>query len=444
MGQLDASIVSLAFPVLRTEFETTLGAVQWVGLSYLLVLVALVPAVGRLADMVGRKLLYTYGFIGFIVGSALCGFAPNLLWLDIFRAFQALGAAMMQANSVAIITHAMPREKLGRGIGVQGAAQALGLSLGPAVGGLLIGLGGWRWIFFVNVPVGLVGTIAGWYLIPRSRDLHKGARFDWAGLALFVPALSALLIALSYGNELGWTSGAVVGALIGAGMLAIAFVARERSTKMPMIDLALFTRATFSAGIASGLLSYLVLFGSLFVAPFFLEADLGLSPAGTGALLTALPIALGLTAPLAGHAADRLGPRLPTVAGMLVAAVALAMLSFAHDGALVIGAEFTLLGIGLGLFTPANNAAIMGAAPPHHAGMASGVLNMTRGLGTSLGLSLTGAVFALVAGSRADPALVAEGFSASTLFLAAMAIVAAILAALRGKTRIASTPVLVE
>jgi MFS family permease len=383
MGQLDASIVSLAFPTLQRDFHATLGAVQWVGLSYLLVLVALVPAVGRAADMAGRKLLYIYGFVVFTVGSALCGIAPGLLALDGFRALQALGAAMLQANSVAIIALAAPREKLGRAIGIQGAAQALGLSLGPAVGGVLIAAGGWRLIFFVNVPAGILGAAAGWFLIPRSRELQERTRFDWLGLALFAPGLSALLVALSYGNE-------------------------------------------------SGLLSYLVLFGALFVTPFFLESDRGLSPGATGALLTALPIALGLVAPLAGRAADKLGARPLTVAGMAVSAAALVLLALAHETTALVGAWLALLGVGLGLFTPANNAAIMGAAPRAQSGSASGVLNMTRGLGTSLGLSLTGLVFAIVAGAHTDPGLVSEGFRAAALFLAGTAVAAGALAALRG------------
>lgn len=434
MGQLDASIVSLAFPTLAREFDATLGAVQWVGLSYLLVLVSLVPAVGRFADMVGRKLLYTYGFAVFIVGSALCGLAPSLLALDGFRALQALGAAMLQANSVAIIALAVPRRKLGRAIGIQGAAQALGLSLGPAVGGLLIAAGGWRLIFFVNVPAGLVGMIAGWFLIPRSRHLQQRERFDWTGLALFVPALSALLLALSYGNELGWTSAVVLGALAAAVVLAACFVVRERRAPAPMIDLALFSRTAFSAGIASGLLSYLVLFGALFVTPFFLESDRGLSPGATGALLTTLPIAIGLVAPLAGRAADAFGARPLTVAGMLVSAAGLVGLALAHGSTPLVAGELALLGVGLGMFTPPNNAAIMGAAPATHSGMASGVLNMTRGLGTSFGLSLTGLVFGIYAGAHASPDLVAEGFTAAALFLAATAVGAAALGALRGGT----------
>jgi EmrB/QacA subfamily drug resistance transporter len=432
MGQLDASVVSLAFPTLKHDFHATLGAVQWVGLSYLLVLVALVPAVGRYADMVGRKLLYTYGFVVFIVGSALCGLAPSLPLLDGFRALQGLGAAMLQANSVAIIALAVPRERLGRAIGIQGAAQALGLSLGPAVGGLLIAAGGWRLIFWINVPAGIVGTIAGWYLIPRSRELQQRVRFDWSGLALFVPVLSALLLALSYGNELGWSSDVVLVSLVVAVLLGVAFVRAERRASAPMIDPGLFSRIAFSAGIASGLLSYLVLFGSLFVTPFFLEVDRGLSPGATGTLLTALPVALGLVAPLAGRAADTLGARRLTVAGMLISAAALTLLALQRGATSSIALELALLGVGLGLFTPANNAAIMGAAPRAQAGSASGVLNMTRGLGTSLGLSLTGLVFAAVAGTQARPDLVASGFTAAALFLAGAAFVAALLASLRG------------
>jgi EmrB/QacA subfamily drug resistance transporter len=432
MGQLDASIVSLAFPTLRKDFHATLGAVQWVGLSYFLVVIAFVPAVARFADMVGRKLLYTYGFVVFIAGSALCGLAPSLLVLDGFRAVQALGAAMLQANSVAIIVSAVPPRKLGRAIGVQGAAQALGLSLGPAVGGLLIAAGGWRLIFLVNIPVGIVGVVAGLVFIPRSRHLQQRTRFDWLGLALFVPALSTLLVALSYGNDLGWTSVEMLAAFAISVALGLLFLSVERRSQAPMIDLALFARASFSAGIASGLLSYLVLFGALFVTPFFLEVDRGLSPGATGALLATLPIALGLVAPLAGLAADTVGARPLTVVGMLAAAAALTLLAILHNATPIIAGELALLGVGLGLFTPANNAAIMSAVPLAQSGMASGILNTTRGLGTSLGLSLTGLVFAAVAGANARPELVAAAVTASSFFLAATAVAAAVLAALRG------------
>ena len=442
MNQLDASIVTVAFPTLQHDFHATLGAVTWVGLSYLLVLVGLVTGVGRMADMFGRKLLYMYGFVVFIVGSALCGLAPSLLALGGFRVLQAVGAAMLQANSVAIIVLALPREKLGRGIGIQGAAQALGLALGPTVGGLLIALGGWRLIFFVNVPAGIVGTVMAWDLIPRSRHLQPRESFDWLGLALFMPAIAALLSAASFGDHTGWASPVILGLFSAGAFLAVTFVWWERRSPSPMLDLGLFRRAPFAAGIASGLLSYLVLFGTLFVVPFFLERGLHRSPSESGLVLAVMPVALGITAPFAGRSAERLGARPLTVAGMGLAAASLGLLAIFHGSLEVVMAELALLGVGLGLFTPPNNAAIMGSAPRAQSGVASGVLNMTRGLGTSMGLALTGLVFGIVAGSEHAPArLVTRGLAVSAVFLAAVALGAMALAALRGHTELNLDPV---
>ena len=430
MGQLDASIVTLAFPTLQHQFAAPLGAVTWVGLTYLLVLVASVTAMGRLADMVGRKLLYTYGFAVFIAGSALCGLAPGLLALDGFRVLQAVGAAMLQANSVAIIALAVPRRSLGRAIGVQGAAQAVGLALGPAVGGLLLAAGGWRLLFFINVPFGLIGLVAGLLFIPRSRDLAARVRFDWPGLLLFVPAVIAVTAAISLGNVAGWTSPAILGAAVLGVVLAAAFIRRERRTAAPMLDLRLFRNVSFSAGIASGLLSYLVMFGVLLVVPFFLERALGAGSGRTGLELAVMPVALGLVAPLSGRLADRLGPRPLTVAGMLIVAGTLAALALSHPGQPELVAGLALVGAGLGLFTPSNNSAIMAAAPREESGVASGVLNMTRGMGTALGLALTGMVFGLAASP-------AGGFESALLFLAAVSAAAVLIASLRGGRRLA-------
>ncbi len=442
MNQLDASIVTVAFPTLQRHFHDSLGAVTWVGLSYLVVLVGLVTAVGRMADMVGRKLLYTYGFVVFIVGSALCGLAPSLDALIAFRVLQAVGAAMLQANSVAIIVLALPAEKLGRGIGIQGAAQALGLALGPTVGGLLIALGGWRLIFFVNVPAGIIGTIMAWYLIPRSRHLQERVPFDWFGLGLFFPAVAALLSAVSFGNSAGWASPTIVGLFAAAAVLGAAFIRHERHAPDPMLDLSLFKRVPFAAGIGSGLLSYVVLFGTLFVVPFYLERALHESPGRAGLMLGVMPIALGLTAPFAGRLADRVGERPLTIAGMAIAAATMGSLLVAHGSLPAIVVELTVLGIGLGMFTPPNNAAIMGSAPREQSGVASGVLNMTRGMGTAMGLAFTSLVFGLVAGSEhASETLVTRGFEGSAAFLGVVAVAAMLLAALRGKTGLNLDPV---
>ncbi len=449
MGQLDASIVTVAIPTLQRDLGASLGAVEWVALSYLLVLVATVAAVGRFADMAGRKLLYTYGFVVFAAASLACGLAPNIWALIGFRVLQALGAAMLQANSVALIATSVPRAVLGRGIGVQGAAQALGLALGPTVGGLLIGLGGWRLIFLVNVPVGIIGVVSAWFFLPRSRQLAPRTAFDWLGLAVFVPAVAALLAALSLGRDIGFGAPVIL-ALFGVAVVAlVGFVVRQRRTPDPMVDLSLFRSVPFSAGIASGFLSYAVLFGVLFVVPFLLERGFGLSTGTAGLVLSVLPAALGLTAPFAGRLADRFGARPLTVTGMLVTAAALGAATMLHTAMWMIVVALVVIGVGQGLFTSPNNAAIMASAPRQQAGSAGGLLNMTRGIGTAMGVALAGLTLgvgaaattadatsatassaAAATASSAQAAAVAQGFATTTAMLAGMSLLGAVIAAL--------------
>ncbi len=367
MGQLDASIVTVALPTLQHTFDASVGAVTWVGLSYLLVLVATVTAVGRFADMWGRKLLYVYGFVIFTLASVLCGLAPGLGALCGFRALQAVGAAMLQANSLAIIVLVMPGRSLGKAIGLQGAAQALGLALGPSVGGLLLAAGGWRLIFFVNVPFGLFGAAAAVLLVPRSRDLMARVRFDWTGLGIFFPAVVALLSAISFGAVVGWSSVAIVGLFVVAGVLAVLFIVHERRDTDPMMDLALFRNARFSSGIASGMGSYLVMFGVLLLVPFYLERAQGLGTARSGLELMAMPLAFGAVAPFAGRLADRLGARPLTVTGMAVVAGGLVVMGATRPPTAWFLALLAAVGIGMGLLphptTPPSWAPPRGSRP---------------------------------------------------------------------------------
>lgn len=393
MGQLDASIVTVALPSIRRDLDVSLGAVEWVSLAYLLTLVGTISAVGRVADMAGRKLLYVYGFVVFAATSLGCGLASSLAVLLIMRTLQGLGAAMLQANSVALIRTTVPGARLHRAIGLQGAAQAVGLALGPAVGGLLVELAGWRWVFYVNVPVGIVGAALGVVLLPRTRILAPRTAFDWAGLAMLLPASGLLLLALSLRKP--WL-------IVAAALFAVAFVLVERRVAAPLIDLALFRSRRFSAAIVSGLLGYLVLFGTLLAVPLHLH-----SAATAGAVLTALPVALGVTAAFA--------IRRSTV-GLLLLCAATAGMAFVPLAVLVV--LLAVAGVGLGLFTPANNAAIAGSGLAAHAGMVSGVLNMTRGVGTSLGVAVAGLAYAH------------GGFSVAMPLLAALAGLAALIGAL--------------
>jgi len=435
MGQLDASIVTLAFPSLEHSFHSDVASVSWVGLSYLLVLVATVAAVGRFADMVGRKLLYLYGFVIFVAGSVLCALAPNLLALDGFRAVQAVGAAMLQANSVAIIALAVPRRRLGRALGMQGAAQALGLALGPSVGGLLLVVGGWRLLFLVNVPVGLVGLVAALLFVPRSTQLSGRVEFDWSGFALFFPAVAALVFAISQGDHLGWTSPLILMALVGTVGLGLAFVGRERRARHPMVDLTLFRRTPFTAGVSSSLLAFLVLFGVLVVVPFFLERAEGFGTVRTGLELMMMPVALGLVAPWSGRMADSLGVRLPAVTGLGMVAGGLALLAVLHPATPGFLALLALVGAGLGLFTSPNNAGIMASVPAQQSGLASGLLNMSRGLGTAMGLAVATAVFSALGGDGGGPPTVGRAVSVTFGVLAGVAVLAAVITAVGSSSR---------
>jgi EmrB/QacA subfamily drug resistance transporter len=456
LGQLDASIAGLVLPTLEETFSASVASVEWVAIAYLVTLAALVVPFGRLADLAGRKLLYVSGFVVFISGSALCGFAPSLGWLIGFRVLQAVGAAMLQANSVAIITAAVARRRLGRAIGVQGAAQAIGLSVGPSVGGFLIDSLGWRWVFFIAVPFGLIGTVLGWLVLPTTPDAdeHKAKqRFDWLGALLLGPSVALFMLALTFANDWGWSSPAFLGVTLLAAVCLGVFTAAELRVASPLVDFALFASRMFTIGIVAGLLSYSVLFGSLFLIPFYLERILGRTPAEAGLLLSPVPVALGVMAPLAGVLTDRFGSRLPTVAGMLLSALALLALALLPDAGLPeMLALLGVLGIGLGLFTPPNNSAIMGSAPQRQLGVAGGILNMTRSIGTSLGVALTGAILGLLLSASTgahvdstldvDPSTLEVAFHQTLLCLGVLAAAAGLLSAVRGAPTLeaASTP----
>ncbi len=448
MGQLDASIATLLIPTLRRVFHDPLADVEWVAIAYLLVLVGLVVMFGRLADMFGRKEMYTLGFLVFSAGSAACGAAGRLEVLIIARIAQAVGAAMLQANSVAIITQAVERSDLGRAIGIQGAAQAIGLSVGPALGGFLISTLGWQWAFYINLPVGAVGTVMGWLVLPTSgAGQTKAEPFDWLGLAIFAPGTAIAMYIASQGQLLGWTSPRMLSLMAISPVLLILFLLWEHKARFPMVDLQLFKDRLFSASIVAGLLSYAVLFGALFLIPIFLERALRQTPESTGLTLTAVPVALAVAAPFAGYLSDRFGSRGLTAGGMLVAGGALLLLEKVPAGAtLTLMAVLALLGLGVGAFTPPNNAAIMGAAPRNRLGVAGGILNMTRGLGTTFGVVGTGAVLTWwqrIYGEEWKPGdgrrvvfRVTGAFHQTVLFLLALAIVTAVISLIRGRASI--------
>jgi MFS family permease len=365
MGQLDASIVTLALPRIGAGLGEGAAAVRWVSLAYMLVLaLALVP-VGLLADRFGRKLLYTYGFAVFTLGSVLCALAPTLGWLIAARVLQGLGAAMLQANSVALVVESLPPRLLARGLGVQGAAQAVGLALGPALGGLLLALGGWQLVFLVNLPAGALGIALAWVLLPRSRTAAGELRGAPRGEAHDVARVSF------EGDSPGAGGGVCGNALRPA-------APRER-----------FDRRALAVGLTGAMAAYAVMFGTLYTLSYHLVA-LHLPTALAGLELAVLPVALGICAPLAGRLAERVDARVLTLGGPLLAGLGLGVLVVGVGSGACVPIGLALVGGGLGAFLPVNNATVMRAAPRSRVGVLSGILNTTRCLGTALGVALPG------------------------------------------------------
>jgi EmrB/QacA subfamily drug resistance transporter len=398
MGQVDSSIAQLLLPRLELEFDARLSTVSWVAVAYLLAMAAFLPIFGRLADMMGRKLLYTGGFLLFVLGSALCGLAPSLPVLIAFRVLQAVGAALLSSNSVAIVVAAAGPERRGRALGVLSAAQAVGLSAGPAIGGLVLDLLDWRWVFWINVPVGLAGTVMGWFVLPPTRDLPDDGRFDWRGALLIAPALTALVAMLNEGYAWGVTSPALLGCALLSVVLLALFVRAEQRAAAPLIDLTLFRRSAFSAGNAAGLLSYAALFGLFFLMPFVFVRVYRDSILAAGLRLSIVPVMLGMVAPVGGALYDRFGARALTASGMLVCAGALALLFAVMDGTPEslppVMLALALFGAGQGLFISPNNSAIVAAAPASLTGEAGGLLNVMRSFGISVGVAAASSLLA--------------------------------------------------
>jgi MFS family permease len=412
MGQLDASVVTLAFPALQHQFGTGLAGVQWVSLSYLLVLIALLVPVGRLSDRYGRKICYLLGFILFGLASAACGLAVTLPMLVAVRVAQAAGAALLQSNSVALVSTSVAPARRRAALGIQAAAQAVGLALGPVVGGILVVSVGWRWIFFVNVPVAVVALVAGWYLLPRSRDLSR-AGTDVAGALLLALTAAGVLAGLSVLSAPHPSIAAACACGVVAVAAIVGLVRHEGRAAAPLIDLRLLAASGLAPALVGAMCAYLVLFGPLVLIPQVLAAH-GESALRAGLLLSALPAGFGLAAvagerllPAGWHNRDR------SLAGGVLAACGAALLALPVPHA-VLAIILGLTGIGLGTYIPANNAEIMGSASAAEAGAAGGMVNMTRGFGTALGvavvtLSLHAAAPSVLAGARLAAGVLALG-----------------------------------
>jgi EmrB/QacA subfamily drug resistance transporter len=396
MTPLDGSIVTIAIPSIASSIRIGLEAAVWIPLAYLLLLTVLLINVGRIGDLRGRKRFYALGFVIFTAGSVLCAVSTTDLQLVIFRALQGVGAALIAANSAAIVTDSFPRTERGKALGINTMAVYIGLTAGPVIGGILVQNYGWRSIFYVNVPIGIIVITLTILKLRETRTDQMGAGFDLAGATTLSIALASLLVVLTLGGTYGWSSAPALISLIISGAMFMLFLQVEsRIARYATLDLSLFTRnRLFAAANATALLSYIAFNGVTLMISIYLQSIRGLDPQTTGFYLIAQSAAMALLSPLSGWLSDRLGSRLLSTLGMLLVTVGLYFFSQlnATASALDIISRLALVGVGFGIFSSPNTSAVMGSVKQMKLGVASGTLATMRFMGQSLGLALLGMV----------------------------------------------------
>jgi EmrB/QacA subfamily drug resistance transporter len=436
MSALDGSVVNIILPVVSRSFGSDVATVEWVVAIYLLVVSALLLSFGRLGDLRGNKPVYLVGLIVFVLGSILSGTAPNAPALIGFRALQALGAAMLLANTPAILTKSFPAEQRGQALGMQATMTYLGLTLGPSLGGWLATQFSWRAVFYINVPIGLLALWLSLRFIPAEQVAGAAERFDLIGALTFTGGLVAFLLALNQGAEWGWASPPILALVTSAAVLLAVFLVVEGRLGSPMLDLSLFRSRLFSAATGSAVLNYICVYSVLFLLPFYLIQGRNLDPAHAGLLLTAQPIAMAIAAPISGTLSDRIGSRLPGTVGMGVLALGLFLLSRLDAASPLSGVVIGLVvvGLGTGIFISPNSSALMGSAPRRRQGIAAGVLGTARNVGMVLGVGIAGAVFTtvLVGNPANSPVVLFAAISAGLTAAVVAGLLGVITSAVRG------------
>ena len=418
MGTIDASIANVAMPTIARVYHTSVGNAEWVILSFMLVTASTLVLFGRLGDIFGQKRIYLGGFAIFGVSSLVCALSPTLTFLIVARAVQALGAAMLLSSNQALIVDTFPASERGRAIGFNGAAVAVGLSLGPIVGGAIVTYGDWRWIFMINVPISIVASIGAMLVLRPVQQKNSG--FDPAGATLLVITLFSLSLALARSHIWGWLSPLTLG-LIALSIVTLSlFLFVERRVATPTLDLNLFKIRIFAVSVFAALVYFVAISGLIFIVPLAAQTALGDTAFAAGFLLTPITALNIVLAPTAGALSDRVPARYVSTAGALIVATGLFLLArlppVPTTGQLI--AMLVVTGCGTAVFTQPNNSAIMGSAPADRRGVAAGTLATARTTGQLLGVAVASAVYfshATAAGGFAktfEPATFYFGFTA--------------------------------
>ena len=442
MIMLDNTVVNVALPSIQADIGAELSELQWIVTGYALSFAALMLIGGKLADAYGRRLIFVVGIVVFTLASLWCGLADSGNMLIIARIVQGVGAALMNPATLSIIAATFPPKERGMAIGIWAGVSALALAIGPLAGGLLTEHLSWHWIFFVNVPIGVVAIAASYLLITESKDsTHES--LDLPGLGTSALGLFALTYGLIEANTYGWSSARIVGSFVVAVVSLTAFLVIERRRRSPMLDLSLFRSGTYAGANIAMLLVALSMFGVFFFVSLYMQNILGYSAVQAGAAFLPMTLMVILVAPIAGKSSDKYGSRWLMTIGMVLLGVQLLYLSQLDAGAsfwnLLPG--FLVGGLGMALTMTPTAAAATRAVPVEKSGVGSAVLNAMRQVGGSVGIALMGAIVAAQASGRPG----VEGFMAGyerALFVAALiAFAGSIVAFVLVRQEVAEEPV---
>jgi EmrB/QacA subfamily drug resistance transporter len=403
MVVVDVTILNIALPAIATELGASMAGLEWAMIAYSLTMIGLVPAFGRMSDVMGRKRLYIAGLLVFSAASAMAALANGIELLIAARVVQAVGGALITSNTLAILTDTFPEGRRGVAMGVQAILISGGAAVGPTLGGFLVTHFGWEAVFLVNLPVGAVGTLLALVTLPALVKRRAREPFDGIGAALLMIALSALLLGVTKAIEWGWTSRATLISLTVGVVSFVLFLGRERRFSHPLIQPSLMRNRPFIAGQLAGTLAMLSLLGMSFLMPFYWQGLRGMSAQYAGVLMLPLPLGIMVLSPVSGRLSDAYGARGIATAGMLLVTAGLWLMSRVDADTAIASVlcRYTLVGIGLGMFLAPNNNAIMSAAPGAHRGVASGLIALFRFTGQSLGIAFGGTVFLHAASAAA-------------------------------------------
>jgi EmrB/QacA subfamily drug resistance transporter len=389
MACLDSSIVNVALPVMSKKLSVSTGAISWVVTVYLVTISATILIFGRLGDIKGKTGIFKFGIILFTLGSLMCGISNSFVLLIISRVVQAIGAAGAMATNQGIITHVFPANERGRALGITGTFVALGTMVGPPLGGFIVDVFNWKYIFLINVPIGIFTYVMGLKLLPQTNK-NTNEKLDTKGAFLFTIAVVALFGALNLGVDKGFTNPYIISGFVVAAISILVFIIVERKQETPLLQLEIFSDPLFSLSIFCGFISFIGISTASIIQPFYLQDVLKLSPGVTGIIMIASPLILSVVAPVSGHLSDKIGSEILTFFGLIFSSAGLFLLSSLneHTQIWMMIVYVVIMSIGNGLFQSPNNSLIMSTVPRDKLGIAGSVNALIRNLGMVFGIAL--------------------------------------------------------